>query len=79
MQIILMHSRFTQAKSVTLSARHVVYAVIGLITLIVVSGALMAALTLRLASSDLPILRSILPASTSSPLSGDPNSKDRYL
>ena len=79
MQIILMHSRFTQAKSVTLSARHVVYAVIGLITLIVVSGALMAALTLRLASSDLPILHSILPASTSSPLSGDPNSKDRYL
>ena len=79
MQIILMHSRFTQAKSVTLSTRHVVYAVIGFVILMALSGALMATLTLRLASADLPILRNILPATTSSPLSGDLNAKDRYV
>ncbi|MFZ6863363.1 M23 family metallopeptidase [Undibacterium sp. Ji67W] len=79
MQIILMHSRFTQAKSVTLSSRHVFLAIFAFIILMAVSGALMATLTLRLASADLPILRSILPASVSSPLAGDANGKDRYL
>jgi hypothetical protein len=38
MQIILMHSRFTQAKSVTLSSHHIVLAVLGfmLLTLLTV-------------------------------------------
>ncbi|MFZ6848506.1 M23 family metallopeptidase [Undibacterium sp. RuRC25W] len=79
MQIILMHSRFTQAKSVTLSTRHVLVAVIGFIILMAISGALMATLTLRLASSDLPILRNILPTTVPSPISGDLNAKDRYV
>lgn len=78
MQIILMHSRFTQAKSVTLSTRHVVLA--GLLFLLLTSlcGALMAALTLRLANADLPVFRSLLPVGALA-AANDPASKDRYL
>lgn len=77
MQIILMHSRFTQAKSVTLSSHHVVLAILGFMLLTIMCGALMAALTFRLASADLPLLRHILPASAALP--NDPNAKDRYV
>jgi len=77
MQIILMHSRFIQAKSVTLSSHHVVLAILGFMLLTIMCGALMAALTFRLASADLPLLRHILPASAALP--NDPNAKDRYV
>ncbi|NDI87430.1 M23 family metallopeptidase [Undibacterium crateris] len=77
MQIILMHSRFTQAKSVTLSSHHLILAVLGFLLITCVCGALMAALTLRLASADVPLLRNLLPASVS--LAHDPDAKERYL
>ncbi|MEB0138230.1 MULTISPECIES: M23 family metallopeptidase [unclassified Undibacterium] len=77
MQIIVMHARFTQAKSVTLSSHHLLLAVLAFLVLMVVSGALMAALTLRLASADVPGVRMLLPQA--SMLSGDANQKDRYL
>jgi hypothetical protein len=72
-----MHSRFTQAKSVTLSSHHVVLAILGFMLITIICGALMAALTFRLASADLPFLRNILPASAALP--NDPNAKDRYV
>ncbi|WP_423709482.1 M23 family metallopeptidase [Undibacterium sp. WLX3042] len=77
MQIILMHSRFTQAKSVTLSSHHIVLAVLGFLLITIMCSALMAALTFRLASADLPLLRHILPASVALP--NDPSAKDRYV
>ena len=77
MQIILMHSRFTQAKSVTLTARHIILAALGFLLISCLCGALMAAITLRLASADLPILRNLLPATSA--LNNDPDAKERYL
>ncbi|MBI3284059.1 MAG: M23 family metallopeptidase [Burkholderiales bacterium] len=74
MQIILMHTRFTQAKSVTLSSRHVILGALCFLTIITVCAAMMAALTLRLASADLPLLRDLVPAAAASPVA-----KDRYL
>ncbi|MBC3885490.1 M23 family metallopeptidase [Undibacterium griseum] len=77
MQIILMHSRFTQAKSVTLATHHIVIGLLGFLIVTMLCAALMAAVTLRLASADVPLLKSILPASAS--LVNDPNAKDRYV
>ncbi|GGC81818.1 M23 family metallopeptidase [Undibacterium terreum] len=75
MQIILMHSRFTQAKSVTLTTRHVLLSAFAFFFLIMLCSAMMAALTLRLASGDVPLLRDFVPAATVN----DPNAKDKYL
>jgi murein DD-endopeptidase MepM/ murein hydrolase activator NlpD len=77
MQIIFMHSRFTQAKSVTLSAKHIALAGLAFLLITCLSGAFMAAITLRFASADLPLLRTIIPVT--SVLNNDPNAKDRYL
>ncbi|MFZ6750415.1 M23 family metallopeptidase [Undibacterium sp. Ren11W] len=79
MQIIFMHSRFTQAKSITLSSTHILLSVLGFLTLTMLCSAVMAALILRLASSDLPILKGLMPANVSSLQSNDPNAKDKYL
>lgn len=75
MQIILMHSRFTQAKSVTLTARHVILSMLGFLIITMLCSAMMAALTLRLAAADLPLLRDLVPVAAVN----DPNAKDRYL
>ncbi|WP_295752544.1 M23 family metallopeptidase [Undibacterium sp.] len=79
MQIIFMHSRFTQAKSITLSSTHILLSVLGFLTLTMLCSAVMAALILRLASSDLPLLKNLVPANLASLPSNDPNAKDRYL
>ncbi|MDY7540536.1 M23 family metallopeptidase [Undibacterium sp. RTI2.1] len=75
MQIIVMHSRFTQAKSITLSSRHIIVAVVGFLLLTILCSALMAALTLRLASGEIPFLSNYVPVA----LVNDPNAKDRYV
>lgn len=75
MQIILMHSRFTQAKSVTLTAKHVILSLLAFLLITTLCSALMAALTLRLASADLPLLRDLVPVATID----TPGGKDRYL
>ncbi|MES2039266.1 MAG: M23 family metallopeptidase [Pseudomonadota bacterium] len=77
MQIILMHSRFTQAKSVTLSSRHVILALFAFLLVTTFCAALMAALTLKLASADLPVLRDLVPVATSD--NGNVGNKDKYM
>ncbi|MFZ6718697.1 M23 family metallopeptidase [Undibacterium sp. Ji49W] len=74
MQIILMHSRFTQAKSVTLSSRHVIFGLFSFLLIITLCAAMMAALTLRLASADLPVLRDLVPVTTP-----EVSNKDKYM
>lgn len=75
MQIILMHSRFTQAKSVTLSSRHVIAGFLVFLLVSMFCGALMAGLTLRLAGADLPLVRQLVPTVQAN----DPLAKDRYV
>jgi len=75
MQIILMHSRFTQAKSVTLSSRHVILGTFAFLLVITCCAALMAALTLKLANADLPILRDLVPVAAAS----DVGNKDKFM
>ncbi|MFZ6772088.1 M23 family metallopeptidase [Undibacterium sp. SXout7W] len=75
MQIILMHSRFTQAKSVTLSSRHVIAGFLVFLLVSMFCGALMAGLTLRLAGADMPFVRQLVPAVHVD----DPLAKDRYV
>ncbi|MFZ6732773.1 M23 family metallopeptidase [Undibacterium sp. Ji42W] len=77
MQIILMHSRFTQAKSVTLSSRHVILALFAFLLVTTFCAALMAALTLKLASADLPVLRDLVPMAASD--NGTVGNKDKYM
>ena len=76
MQIILMHSRFTQAKSVTLSSRHVVLGLFAFLLVITFCAALMAAMTLKLASADLPLLRDLVPVAAAS---SDAGNKDKFM
>src|SRR5262249_15890765 len=77
MQIILMHSRFTQAKSVTLSSKHLLIGAFAFLLMIMLCSAMMAALTLRLANADLPFLKGLVPVAAG----GDARarSKDKYL
>ncbi|MBI3730278.1 MAG: M23 family metallopeptidase [Burkholderiales bacterium] len=77
MQIILMHSRFTQAKSVTLSSRHVILGLFAFLLVTTFCAALMAALTLKLASADLPLLRDLVPVVASD--NGNVGNKDKYM
>lgn len=75
MQIILMHSRFTQAKSVTLSSRHVLISLLMFLLITTLFGVLIAQLSLRLANDDVPILRALLPMTGLN----NPTAKDRYV
>ncbi|MFZ6674948.1 M23 family metallopeptidase [Undibacterium sp. Rencai35W] len=75
MQIIVMHSRFTKAKSITLSSNHLIFGILGFLMLTMICSAVMAALTLRLASGDIPFLRDFVPVA----VANDPNAKDRYV
>ncbi|MCU6432321.1 M23 family metallopeptidase [Undibacterium sp. Jales W-56] len=75
MQIIVMHSRFTKAKSITLSSNHLIFGILGFLMLTMLCSAVMAALTLRLASGDIPFLRGFVPVA----VANDPGAKDRYV
>lgn len=79
MQIILMHSRFTQAKSITLTSWHIIFSLIAFLTVTMLCSALMMALTLRLASSDLPFLKGLMPANMTGVTGNDLNAKERYV
>lgn len=79
MQIIVMHPRFTQAKSITLTPVHVIFSLFGFLIITMLCSAAMAALTLRLAAADVPLLSALLPAQSNSLLMGNPQSKDKYI
>jgi len=79
MQIIVMHPRFTQAKSITLTPAHVIFSLFGFLIVTMLCSAAMAALTLRLAAADVPFLGALLPAQNNSLLVGNPQSKEKYI
>lgn len=61
MQIILLHPRFTQAKSVTLGSRHVVLAGLAFLTAVLFCAVSLSVLGLRLAADGrLPFLRDLV-------------------
>ena len=76
MQIILLHSRFKQARSVTLGSRHLLMALIGFVLAVLVTAVAIDLVALRFGSGlALPFIGSpISPAA-----SEDTGKKDRYL
>ena len=75
MQIIVMHPRFTRAKSIKITQKHVVLSLIGLTVLLLGSSFLLSLLCLRLAGySD--TVRNLLPAEFSVL---DNNSQEKYM
>ena len=76
MQIILLHPRFTQAKSITLTHRHLAWLVLVMLTLVVAGAVMLHVLTVRFAADiESPFLRGLL--GTAAPV-GISN-KDQYL
>ncbi|MBC7404398.1 MAG: M23 family metallopeptidase [Cytophaga sp.] len=79
MQIIVMHSRFTQAKSITLTSRHIILSLLVFLMVTMLCSVLMMAMTLRLASGDIPFLKDLIPSNVAAVVPNDPNAKDRYV
>jgi murein DD-endopeptidase MepM/ murein hydrolase activator NlpD len=76
MQIILLHSRFTAAKSVTLTHRHFLLAVLAFCALVTMSVSLLYYLTLRHAGDiKLPFVRDMLASATQD----DTTKKDKFV
>lgn len=76
MQIILLHPRFTQAKSVTLTHRHLAWLLLALLALVMAGALMLHVLTLRFAADiQSPFLRDLL-GIVAPP---EPGNKDRYL
>lgn len=75
MQIIVMHPRFTRAKSLKITQKHVYLSLIALTAFVLVSGFLVALLCLRLANYS-ETVRNMLPAEFSVM---DNNSQQKYM
>ena len=75
MQIIVMHPRFTRAKSIKITQKHVYLSLLGLVILVLISSFLLSVLCLRLAGSS-ETIRNILPAEFSVL---DSNSQAKYM
>ena len=77
MQIILLHPRFTQAKSITLGSRHVALVGLTFLTSVLLCAALLSSLGLRLAADGrLPFLRDLVGISVAD---DGGLKKDKYL
>ncbi|PRC95195.1 M23 family metallopeptidase [Solimicrobium silvestre] len=75
MQIIVMHPRFTRAKSIKITQKHVYLALFGLTLMVVVGSFLLSLLCLRLANYSESV-RNLLPVEFSAP---DSNSQAKYM
>ena len=75
MQIIVMHPRFTRAKSIKITQKHVYLSLICMTVLVLVCSFLLSLLCLRLASSN-ETLRNMLPAEFSVL---DSNTQEKYM
>jgi murein DD-endopeptidase MepM/ murein hydrolase activator NlpD len=75
MQIIVMHSRFTQAKSIKITRKQVGLLLCGLMTLIIISSFLISLLCLHLANCS-ETVRNFLPAEFSAL---DSDSQEKYM
>jgi murein DD-endopeptidase MepM/ murein hydrolase activator NlpD len=79
MQIIVMHSRFTQAKSITLTSWHILFSLLIFFIILIFCSAMLTALTFRLASSDAAFLKKILPANMVTMVGNSPDAEERYV
>jgi len=77
MQIIVMHSKITHAKSITLSTRHIVLAVLIFLIFTIVCSAMMTALTFRFSTSEMPFIRDMVPLQMA--VTHDDSAKERYV
>ena len=79
MQIIIMHSRLTQAKSMTLSSKHVWVSILLMLMLMLLGAVLMMWITSRMLSSDSELIRKLVPDALASNIGSPLLSKDKYL
>jgi murein DD-endopeptidase MepM/ murein hydrolase activator NlpD len=75
MQIILLHPRFTHAKSVTLTRRHLLLCLTGLVLAIIVGASLLSYIALSHASDMPPSVRSMMVSASGS----EEANKDKFL
>ncbi|MGV3740939.1 MAG: M23 family metallopeptidase [Burkholderiaceae bacterium] len=76
MQVILLHSRFTQAKSLTLTGRHLILLACAFTATVIVGAVLLHYLVFRIGvGSNLPFFKDLAPALVQS----DQEKKDRYV
>lgn len=74
-----MHPRLTQAKSLTLSTKHVCALVFLVISLLFVGAALMMGVTSRMLNSDSALVKSLVPTALLSQMGSPLLNKDQYL
>lgn len=79
MQIIIMHSRLTQAKSVTLSSKHLISFISIIVLLALLVSLLLINLFARFADSDSSLIKNILPSTMLHSQVGGAGGNDRYL
>lgn len=79
MQIIIMHSRLTQAKSVTLSSKHLISFISIIVLLVLLVSLLLINLFARFADSDSSLVKNILPSTMLHSQVGGAGGNDRYL
>jgi murein DD-endopeptidase MepM/ murein hydrolase activator NlpD len=76
MQVILLHSRFTQAKSLTLTGKHLALLILAMFATVLASAVLLHSLFLWLvAESNMPFFRNLAPAI----VQNDTTKKERYV
>ena len=66
-----MHSRFTSAKSITLTSAHLFLAFLGFVLFSILCAAGMAALTLRMANSEVPFFKTVIAPLVSGDAAGE--------
>lgn len=79
MQVIIMHSRLTQAKSVTLSSKHLVSFISLVVLLALLVSILLINVLTRFADSESGILKNILPSSMLTSTISGVSSNEKYL
>jgi murein DD-endopeptidase MepM/ murein hydrolase activator NlpD len=79
MQIIIMHSRFTQAKSITLGVKHFAFALLGLFIAILLFASLFTSLLFNAAQSPSSWTRAVIPNALVSMAEPSAGSSDRYV
>ncbi|MDQ9171314.1 M23 family metallopeptidase [Oxalobacteraceae bacterium R-40] len=76
MQVILLHSRFTQAKSLTLTGKHLAFLTLAFFSMVIAGAILLHHLFIWLAADgNIPFVRNLVPAI----VQDDTAKKDRYV
>ncbi len=79
MQVIIMHSRLTQAKSVTLSSKHLISFLLAFFFVSVLCAVALMSLTARLAANDSKLAKALMPESLMPSGAGTVTTNDKYL